>query len=62
VKVGIRDLLRVELLEGAGEGALVVIEGQDKLTDGARVTVTRKEPDALAPVPEPGGVTQTSVR
>lgn len=62
VKVGIRDLLRVELVEGAGEGALVVIEGQDKLTDGARVTVTRKEPDALAPVPEPGGVTQTSVR
>ena len=62
VKVGIRDLLRVEVVEGVGEGALVVIEGQDKLADGARVSVTRKEPDALAPVPEPGGVSQTSVR
>jgi HlyD family secretion protein len=62
VKAGIRDLLRVEIVEGAGEGALVVIEGQDKLTDGARIQVTRKEPDALAPLPEPGGVSQTSVR
>lgn len=62
VKVGIRDLLRIEVVEGAGEGALVVIEGQDKLGDGARVTVTRKEAERLAPVPEASGVTQTSVR
>lgn len=62
VKVGIRDLLRIEVLEGITEGALVVIEGQDKLADGARVTVTRKEADVLAPVPESGSVSQTSVR
>lgn len=62
VKVGIRDLLRAEILEGVGEGALVVIVGQDKIQDGARVTVTRKEPDRLQPVPEAGSTTQTSVR
>lgn len=62
VKAGVRDLLRVEILDGLAEGALVVIEGQDKLQDGARVTVTRREPDRLQPVPEANGATQTSVR
>jgi RND family efflux transporter MFP subunit len=62
VSTGVRDLLRVEIVEGASEGALVVIEGQDRIKDGGRVTVTRKEPDRLQPVPEATGATQTSVR
>lgn len=62
VVIGIRDLLRAEVLEGLGEGTLVVIQGQDKIQDGARVTVTRREPDRLQPVPEATNVTQTSVR
>lgn len=62
VKTGIRDLLRIEVLEGVEEGALVVIQGQDKLQDGARVAVTRKEPDRLQPVPEANAAAQTSVR
>lgn len=62
VVIGVRDLLRAEVLEGVGEGALVVIQGQDKIQDGARVTVTRREPDRLQPVPDANHVTQTSVR
>lgn len=62
VEVGIRDLLRAEIVKGLDEGALVVIEGQDKLTDGARVSVTRKEPDKLAPVPEATGSLPQSPR
>ncbi|MEZ4297524.1 MAG: efflux RND transporter periplasmic adaptor subunit [Polyangiaceae bacterium] len=63
VQTGIRDLLRVEVKEGLTEGALVVIEGQDKLTDGARVAVTRKEPDRLQPVPDATDAAgKTSVR
>lgn len=62
VKIGIRDLLRLEVVEGPAEGSLVVVEGQDKLADGARVSVTRREPDRLAPVPEATGAQQTSVR
>jgi RND family efflux transporter MFP subunit len=62
VKAGIRDLLRLELLEGPAEGTLVVIQGQDKIQDGARVAVTRKEPDRLQPVPEANNVSQTQLK
>jgi HlyD family secretion protein len=62
VKTGIRDLLRLEITSGLEEGALVVVEGQDKLSDGARVAVTRREVDRLAPVPESTVGSQTSVR
>ncbi len=62
IKIGIRDVLRIEVSEGLEEGALVVIEGNDKIKDGGRVTFTRKEPDPLAPIPESGSATQTSVR
>lgn len=62
IKAGIRDLLRIEVTEGLAEGALVVVQGQDKLQDGARVTVTRKEPDRLQPVPEATGAAQTNIR
>lgn len=62
VSTGIRDLLRVEIVEGAEEGALVVIEGQDRIQDGSRVAVTRKEPDRLQPVPEATGAAPASVR
>jgi multidrug efflux pump subunit AcrA (membrane-fusion protein) len=58
VKTGIRDLLRVEITEGLSEGALVVTEGQDKLSDGARVAVTRKEADKFAPLPDSGPTAQ----
>ncbi len=62
VKMGIRDLLRVEVLEGLPDDALVVIEGLDKLTEGARVTMTRREPDRLAPVPDGSPAPQASAR
>jgi multidrug efflux pump subunit AcrA (membrane-fusion protein) len=59
VQVGIRDLLRVEVEDGLAEGDLVVVDGQDKLSDGARVRPTVKPADKLAPLPDrtqPGAV------
>lgn len=52
LRLGVRDLLRVEVLEGLAEGDLVVIEGQDKLAEGARVSVTMRPVDKLAPMPD----------
>jgi multidrug efflux pump subunit AcrA (membrane-fusion protein) len=52
ITTGIRDLLRLEVSAGLSEGDLVVIEGQDKVEDGRRVTVTVKKPDPLAPMPD----------
>ncbi len=45
VKVGIRDLLRVEVLDGLAEGEPIVVSGFDKLKDGSRVTQTVRAPD-----------------
>ncbi len=61
VKIGIRDLLRVEVLEGLDEGAVVVIEGQAALTDGARVSVTMKPNDKFEPMPDVSQPKQSSL-
>lgn len=52
VKLGIRDLLRIEVLEGLADGDVVVVEGQDKIEDGKRVDPTIRAADPLAPVPD----------
>jgi len=52
VTMGIRDLLRIEVLKGVAEGDLLVVEGQDKIEDGKRVDPTVKKPDPLAPLPD----------
>jgi multidrug efflux pump subunit AcrA (membrane-fusion protein) len=47
VKMGVRDLLFVEVLDGLREGEEVVISGDaEALREGARVSAIRKEPDA----------------
>jgi len=45
IKVGYRDLLRAEVLSGLAEGDLVVVSGQDKLTEGMRVSAVVRTPD-----------------
>jgi HlyD family secretion protein len=61
VKVGVRDLLRAEILLGVKEGDLVVVAGQDGLTDGKRVTAAVKPPDKLDPMPDLTQPGQTSL-
>jgi len=60
--VGLRDLLRAEILEGAGEGDVVIVSGQDRVSDGSRLAVTMREPDKMEPVPDTSQVGQTSIR
>lgn len=62
VTIGIRDLLRVQVQSGLAEGDEVVVEGQDKLTEGARVKATLRPADKLKPVPDQSQPAQTSVR
>jgi multidrug efflux pump subunit AcrA (membrane-fusion protein) len=52
VHTGIRDPLRVEVLDGVNVGDLLVVEGVEALTEGARVTTTPKPLDKDDPVPE----------
>jgi RND family efflux transporter MFP subunit len=52
VTVGIRDLLRVQITSGLTEGDLVLVEGQDKVSQGARVSAKPKPPDKLKPMPD----------
>jgi multidrug efflux pump subunit AcrA (membrane-fusion protein) len=61
VKVGVRDLLRAEILDGVREGELVVVTGNDALTDGARVSPTVKTPDKFEPMPDLTQPGQTSL-
>jgi multidrug efflux pump subunit AcrA (membrane-fusion protein) len=61
VKIGLRDLLRAEILEGAAEGDEVIVSGQDHVAEGKRVVVTHKEPDKMQPMPDIGSVGQTSM-
>ncbi len=62
VSIGIRDLLRLEVLEGLGEGDLVIVEGQDKVQEGKRVTVTVRPQDKLAPLPDQTQPGQNTLR
>ncbi|MFT3775223.1 MAG: efflux RND transporter periplasmic adaptor subunit [Minicystis sp.] len=62
VTVGIRDLLRVQILSGLAEGDEVVVEGQDKLAEGGRVAVTVKPADKLKPLPDQNQPAQTTIR
>jgi len=59
VEVGIRDVLRVEVIGGLHEGEQVVVAGGDALSPGARVspTITRLDPNAVPPRPKSGGGT-----
>jgi HlyD family secretion protein len=43
-KLGVRDMLRVEVLDGLAEGDEVVVAGAEGLTPGARVRATVKPP------------------
>jgi multidrug efflux system membrane fusion protein len=52
VKLGVTDGDRVEVLSGLQPGDLVVIDGADKLRDGAKIAL-RSEPDA-GPAKPPG--------
>lgn len=51
LQVGVRDMLRVEILGGLAEGDQVVVAGADALQPGVRVTATEKAPDVTAPPP-----------
>jgi HlyD family secretion protein len=62
VAVGIRDLLRVQVLSGLAEGDQVIVEGQDKIAEGARVAATVRPADKLKPLPDASQPSQTSIR
>jgi HlyD family secretion protein len=62
VTVGIRDLLRVQILSGLGEGDEVVVEGQDKIAEGARVATTLRPADKLKPLPDASQPNQNGIR
>jgi HlyD family secretion protein len=62
IKVGFRDLLRVEVLSGLAEGDLVVVSGQEKLTEGTRVAAAVRVPDKFEPMPDRTQPGQTSIR
>jgi hypothetical protein len=61
VTLGIRDLLRVQILTGLAEGDQVVVEGQDKLSEGARVAAKVRAADKMKPVPDQSQPAQTSM-
>jgi HlyD family secretion protein len=61
VSLGIRDLLRVEVLDGLQLNDTVIIGGTDNLKDGARVQASVREPDPLEPVPVAGTPRPTSL-
>ena len=62
IKVGFRDLLRAEVLSGLAEGDLVVVSGQEKLTEGMRVATVVRVPDKFEPMPDRTQPGQTSIR
>jgi HlyD family secretion protein len=61
VRTGIRDPLRVELLEGVAEGELVIVEGQGALKPGSALRVTTMAADKFAPAPGAADAAQTSL-
>lgn len=62
IQVGIRDLLRLEVVSGLAEGESVVIEGRDKLAPGSRVSATVRPADKREPLPDAADVSQTTLR
>jgi multidrug efflux pump subunit AcrA (membrane-fusion protein) len=49
-KFGVRDMLRVEVLDGLAEGDEVVVTGGEGLADGMRVQATLRPPaDGMRP-------------
>ena len=52
VTIGIRDLLRVQVLTGLKEGDRVVVEGQDTLKEDGRVTSKERPADKREPQPD----------
>jgi multidrug efflux pump subunit AcrA (membrane-fusion protein) len=62
IQVGIRDLLRLEVVSGLAEGDSVVIEGRDKLVPGSRVSATVRPADKREPLPDAADVSQTTLR
>ncbi|HEX9294525.1 MAG TPA: efflux RND transporter periplasmic adaptor subunit [Polyangiaceae bacterium] len=62
VKIGVRDLLRAEILAGVREGDLLAVSGQDHLEEGKRVATTLRNPDKFEPVPDLTQPGQTSLR
>jgi multidrug efflux pump subunit AcrA (membrane-fusion protein) len=52
VEIGIRDLLRVEVVRGVREGELAITSGHDKLKDGMRVTAIARPADKSEPMPD----------
>jgi multidrug efflux pump subunit AcrA (membrane-fusion protein) len=51
LKLGVRDMVRVEVLSGVGEGERLVVAGFDGLSEGARVTPTEKTLDLANKAP-----------
>jgi HlyD family secretion protein len=49
--LGIRDMLRVEILGGVSEGEQLVVNGAESLAEGTRVRASEKAPDMTAPTP-----------
>jgi HlyD family secretion protein len=43
-KLGVRDMLRIEVLDGLGEGEEVVVAGAEDLTEGTRARATLRAP------------------
>lgn len=62
IQVGIRDLLRLEVVSGLAEGESVVIEGRDNLAPGSRVSATVRPADKREPLPDAADVSQTTLR
>jgi hypothetical protein len=61
VQTGIGDLLRTQILSGLVDGDLVVVEGTDRLREGARITTSLRPADRLAPLPTTSQASQTSL-
>ncbi len=55
IKLGTRDLLRLEVTSGLEAGETVVVGGADTLAEGTRVAATVKEPEPLEALPPTNG-------
>lgn len=62
VKVGMRDLLRVEIVEGLEEGELVVVEKPADLAPGKPVVVTERPMTPSEPMPDPSQPSKTTLK